>query len=1050
MTETRFEYRSDELQPIDTDATDPFGHRDYANTVVAELRDFPKQFTLGLFGDWGSGKSTILEQVGKQLRADETTTTAFVLFDAWRYEGDSLRREFIRTVGESLEEQGALRRGFDFDRHIEAFETETTVSRRRLGFDPTAIRDGVIAAFLVAGIVAALIFVLPKLGLSRPTTLKVLIAISSAATAFILFALQRAAVSDPVQATRRRLEFPDQFASNFRELLDNVYVKRLVIAIDNLDRCSPARVTEVLSSIKTFLEPAFREEGTDGQRSWRARVMRVVPGVRDAKEDRLERMCFVVAADDAALRRHLTAQELSKEQWRGAAEDQVAELPAEVRTAVDEYLRKFFGASLRIRGLLDEDIRRFTGEELDKFNRSRSLSKELSRRLIEMTSQGLKRNPRRIKQFVNNLQLRLQMLAERKAQGRIQIDADVLVVAKLAIIEEEFVEEFEDLEKDPTLLATWHTQARVPLGEESAELSLKSEFASFLRFTDDIQPRDIRAYLNLKQTKSELDLPRYTEFVDLLDDGDVGRLGQLMQEEQGEEASYTDAARAHFIEQRKAGAWSRAHNTLRSIVEVPLLHGKNGRAAREVLEVSLQEPSLEARLGQLEPKTLLDVAMQVELAIPKLERIVGQVITALAAPETRHAASDALAGHVTGITEAGKQRIQEILTGEDVRTDFDSYLPLITALPEMLNHEIVDAALARVEELGTEGIATQNSAFAVAVEGLVRNNDAGRLERLLVLARAALEAYLGSSSDELGSVARELARVVETGQQTDAMSEFAGWLTANRDGIPASSRGEALRLALALCRGSDEADASAGAAAVDWLFELEDGANAVTWLSRNFDDLPANVRSRVTVVVSEALVGETRNLSEAQIEEVLTLFTRDEQGQINRSAVDQAIALERPEVAGSLLKRLGNDAQGQAIADALARAEGAPAGQIGDTKFVIAQRSRIGEAQLYQLAMKIAQLLFDDRGVVQQLAPELGRLELASAEQRLELVEHMIKTERDMSDAGNREAMLRAAWSAAGKRRSKARDAITKRLEEIKAAGEAGVSEVAEQLLNAS
>lgn len=87
---------------------------------------------------------------------------------------------------------------------------------------------------------------------------------------------------------------------------------------------------------------------------------------------------------------------------------------------------------------------------------------------------------------------------------------------------------------------------------------------------------------------------------------------------------------------------------------------------------------------------------------------------------------------------------------------------------------------------------------------------------------------------------------------------------------------------------------------------------------------------------------------------------------------------------------------------------------------------------------------------MQQLAPVLGKVELASAEQRLELIESLIKTERDMSDPANREAMLRAAWGAAGRRRSKARDAIATRLEEIRTAGDAGVAPVAEELLGSS
>lgn len=1019
-----FEYRSDEIQSLESDATDPFGHRDYANTVVAELRDFPHQFTLGLFGDWGSGKSTILEQIGKQLRADETTSTAYVLFDAWRYEGDSLRREFIRTVGQELEKQKALKKGFDLGRHTEAFETETTVARRRrLGFDLWGL---VVATLLVLAVIGTLILLLPKLGLAKADTLKVMLAFSGPVTAFALIGMQRALTPDPIQATRRRLEFPDQFAANFKELLRHVRVRRLVIAIDNLDRCSPARVTEILASIKTFLEPAFAERGNEAKPTI-VETIRQLLGARDVS---LTRMSFIVAADDVALRRHLTAQELSKKNWAEKSGSSEKELPLEVRAAVDEYLRKFFGASLRIRGLLDEDIRRFTANELKEFTRSRNLSEDLSRRLVELTSQGLKRNPRRIKQFVNNLQLRLQVLAERKNQKRIQIDADVLVVAKLAILEEEYVKEFEELERDPNLLGAWHIKARAP-EDESAGTPLNAQFASFLRFTDDIQPRDIRAYLNLKQTRSELRLPSYGEFIDLLDDGDVSRIEKMIEEDPGAEAKYTEAARTHLAEQRRVGAWSRAHNALRSIVEVPLLHGDEGTAAREALEVALQEPVLEERLGQLEPGRLLDVATQSGLSQPRLARVLERVIEMLASESTsdaRLAAAEALASHDSALGEPQKEQIRQRLNSAEVISDFDSYLPVAMSLPDLLTHEILDAAINRMEELGPAGAATDSAAFTIAVQALETSNDPERVGRLLRASQPGLAAHIEAGSEELGQVAAELARAIAPDSPAESMLELAGWLVNSRGSIPPGSQRQALELVLLLSANSPEVDAAAGQAIAEWLFEVEEGI-AIT--EKNFDGLTPQVRSRLMELLSSVLSGEDRNLSESQIQRALSQFSSDDQQQIIRDAVKSAIAAGRPEVATSLFKRIDPGQMNQVIADALTQAEREPAGQLGNLRFVLSQSARLNDEQTYALAMKIAQTLFDDRGSVQELAPLLGQLTLPSADQRLELVEHLLNTEKDMSDQVRREAMLRAAWRVAGKHRSKARGAIQGRLEEL-------------------
>src|SRR6266508_5387944 len=87
-----------------TRETDAFGHRDYASTIAGVLADAEPPFTLGLFGPWGVGKTTIIEEVGRRL----PDHCAFALFDAWRYEGDALRRHFLVEVSRQLQEAGHL------------------------------------------------------------------------------------------------------------------------------------------------------------------------------------------------------------------------------------------------------------------------------------------------------------------------------------------------------------------------------------------------------------------------------------------------------------------------------------------------------------------------------------------------------------------------------------------------------------------------------------------------------------------------------------------------------------------------------------------------------------------------------------------------------------------------------------------------------------------------------------------------------------------------------------------------------------------------------
>ena len=1029
-TASAFQYRGDSLRSLETEGSDPFGHRDYANTVVSELADFPPQFTLGLFGDWGSGKSTILGQVGKQLRADQSEPTAFVLFDAWRYEGDSLRRELIRTVGGELEAQDALREGFDFERHIEFFESETTTSRRRFGFDGAALRDGLVAAGLIGAITAALILALPKAGLSKETTLKFLIAIASAITAFVLFALQRVFSPEPVQSTRRRLEFPDQFAANFKTLLDNVAAKRLVIAIDNLDRCAPARVTEMLSAVKTFLEPAFEEGPTvKKRRSLRRWLWEELGG--EPPEPSLERLCFIVAADDKALRRHLTAQELGNDRLTQGAE-RSGELPAEVRASVDEYLRKFFGAHLRIRELLDEDVRAFAEEELAGFVASRELDPAVSRRLVEITSQGLKRNPRRIKQFVNNLQLRMQIFAERRDRRRVQIEPDVLFVAKLAIIEEEFADHFDRLLANPTLLASWQRQAREPEAKTEMEsAALDEKLADFLRFTDDLQTRDIRAYLTLKQTRDEVEMPRYSEFVDLLDAGDSGGMAELLGEEPGDETRYARAARTYLGAQRQAKAWSRAHNSLRVIIEVPLLHGEESRLVREAVELALQEPELEGRLGQLDPATLLDVATVSGLGGSQRRRVVRAVIGALTPEGTRAASAAALASHAAEIEDEDRARIAVLLAAEKVRGDFAAFLPVAEAMPQVLGSETLDAALARIEEEGAAAVASDSAAFVVAVLGLGRRVDGERLGRLLGAVRAALGEVLERKPDEIAALAPGLAAAVRRGPDNGEMRALVEALIIERERIAAPSRRAAIELAIDLCVTSPEADAASGAAVANWLFSLDDATVILDVLEAHFARLPEQIKIRLPELAAEALSGALDNLDRDDSVAILQLFEPDVRESICRRALSLALAGERVEAAEMCFERLNEEERSIALGESLERARGAPIQQAGDLAFVFSRSRDVQDDELFALVEMVVQRMDEDRGTPPQLGPILATASIADSGRRLSIVQRLLAIEMSMSDIPNREATLRAAHGVAGRRASRAKSDVASRLAEI-------------------
>lgn len=78
----------------DMDGSDDQVHLKIANQIVDIIKTTNTQgYSIGLEGQWGSGKSTVLNLINKSLENEESTFLFYI--DAWVHEGDFLRRVFL-------------------------------------------------------------------------------------------------------------------------------------------------------------------------------------------------------------------------------------------------------------------------------------------------------------------------------------------------------------------------------------------------------------------------------------------------------------------------------------------------------------------------------------------------------------------------------------------------------------------------------------------------------------------------------------------------------------------------------------------------------------------------------------------------------------------------------------------------------------------------------------------------------------------------------------------------------------------------------------------
>ena len=89
-------------EEINLEKKDYLNSKQYSKALKQIIDAAPenKVFTVGLFGGWGTGKSSIIKTTEELYKND--TSVKFVKYDAWQYVNDSFRRMFLRTLQEQL------------------------------------------------------------------------------------------------------------------------------------------------------------------------------------------------------------------------------------------------------------------------------------------------------------------------------------------------------------------------------------------------------------------------------------------------------------------------------------------------------------------------------------------------------------------------------------------------------------------------------------------------------------------------------------------------------------------------------------------------------------------------------------------------------------------------------------------------------------------------------------------------------------------------------------------------------------------------------------
>jgi len=385
-----------------------------ALTIIKLLHDRPeKPVTLGVHGDWGAGKSSVLEMIEASLSEDEKILC--LKFNGWRFQGfEDAKIALIEGIVTALiENRPLLTKTTDAVKDVLKRIDYLKLIKHSGGL-LWNVATGTPSLDQIQGIMGGL-----KNLASNPQELATKESLEG-------IAKNVGGLLKPSEA-KRVPEEVEEFRKAFDRLLDAAGLDQLVVLIDDLDRCLPETAIETLEAIRLFvftertafiigadetmIEYAVRKhfpdlpETTgprDYARSYLEKLIQIpfrIPALGEA-ETRIYVALLLIGAlvgeeDDGFQKLIAEGRERLKRPWASKALDSTA-----VRTALGD-----------------------NPEALEMLN--------LTDQVSTMLAKGTKGNPRQIKRFLNALLLR-KGIADARGFGD---EVKLPILAKLMLVE---------------------------------------------------------------------------------------------------------------------------------------------------------------------------------------------------------------------------------------------------------------------------------------------------------------------------------------------------------------------------------------------------------------------------------------------------------------------------------------------------------------------------------------------------------------------------------------------------------------------------------------
>ncbi len=402
-------------------------HADLIKEIVTDSQLLP--ITIGIFGDWGSGKSSLMKMLENDL-TENNKNTIVLFFNGWLFEGyDDAKAALIDSILNKLSEDSKIKDKIG-EKATELLKSVNWMRLAGFGFKNLALP--LLSGYLSGG--ATLVpFIINKLNeyKENPDKLTELIKHGKTSEIFKDFIKRDSDLEAKTQLVR-------EFRIKFEELIQVSRIDSLIVMIDDLDRCSPERIIENLEAIKLFLNVSKTAFIIGADRRIVSNAIKIrykelydVNDIESSEKlinDYLEKLIQIPyelpKLSDSEVETYITLLLCQKE----LELEEFDTILSEFNKVRKEDRYSVFGLG-NIKSISDIKLK------TDLENQIKAIA-----RISEVITEGLKGNPRQIKRFLNKYLIRKKLASVAKIKT---IKDEILT--KLMVLEYSHWNRFEEL-----------------------------------------------------------------------------------------------------------------------------------------------------------------------------------------------------------------------------------------------------------------------------------------------------------------------------------------------------------------------------------------------------------------------------------------------------------------------------------------------------------------------------------------------------------------------------------------------------------------------------